>query len=885
MARGSGLAAKRPAVRDRRVSDLYRRAKELFLEAIEQPAEERDEFVEKTCAGDEALLARVRELMASDRPEDSLLDRKAADLIGNETLTEQLRRDDPDDGPQTEMGPYRLMRKIGEGGMGEVWLAEQTVPVKRQVAIKVIKQGMDTKQVVSRFQAERQAVAMMEHPSIAKVYEANATPRGRPYFAMEYVDGVPITKHCDRELMNSRERLELFVAVCDGVQHAHQKAVIHRDIKPSNVLVAKHDGQALPKIIDFGVAKATRDKLSLDTFQTQQGILIGTPAYMSPEQADLVGSGVDTRTDVYSLGVMLYELLVGALPFDTQELQKDGIEEMLRKIREDEPSRPSAKLSTLGEHSTESARRRSTALPALQRELSGDLDWITLKAMSKDRAQRYGSPQELAADIRRYLNNEAVLAAPPSMAYLAGKFVRRHRLGVALAAGGVLVIAAFAVMMTVSAGRVANERDRANREAESKGQVADFLKNLFAVTDPGEERANSITARELLDAGAEKIEQLDDELTRADLAEIMGDVYKNLGLFDASEPLLDRAFEIRRRVQGAEHPRTIHLMGDLGWLYWEQSRYPEAKELLLETIEISSRALGKEDLQTVNAMGQLAVVYRRMGEMELAEETNLYVLEVRKRVRGADAPSTLATMTNLGNLYKNLARYDEAEALYLKVLEAEKRTLGEDHPSTLTTRRMLGALYMDLKRYDDAEAIVSEAVSAFDRRLGEDHPDTLDARSSLGLIYVNQERYSEAERIFAETLEKSRRVRGEEHSATLLIMGNLALARLRLDRADEALALYKETLAIQQRTLGMKHPETAIALFHLANISRDNDHFDESVDYYEQVIAIDSSSLGAEHPYVADDLEEYAKLRRKMGETAQADELQARADAIRAARD
>jgi WD40 repeat protein/serine/threonine protein kinase len=363
-----------------------------------------------------------------------------------------------------QIGPYRLLDKLGEGGMGEVWLAEQKEPVKRKVALKVIKQGMDTKQVVARFEAERQALAMMDHPAIAKVYDAGSTPRGRPYFAMEHVQGVPITEHCDRHKLTNRERLDLFMQVCEGVQHAHHKAVIHRDLKPGNVLVSIRDGQPVPKIIDFGVAKAVSHKLTEQTMHTQLGVMIGTPAYMSPEQAEMTGQDIDTRTDVYALGMMLYELLVGALPFDQKEFREAGFEAIVRKIREDQPPRPSTRLSTLGEHSHQSARRRRTELPALRRELSGDLDWITLKALEKDRTRRYSSPQDLAADIERYLTDRPVLASPPSAAYRAKKFVKRHTWGVAAAAIGLLVLIAFAGTMAVQTKRIAGLRDVAEDE-------------------------------------------------------------------------------------------------------------------------------------------------------------------------------------------------------------------------------------------------------------------------------------------------------------------------------------------------------------------------------------------------------------------------------------
>jgi non-specific serine/threonine protein kinase/serine/threonine-protein kinase len=395
-----------------------------------------------------------------------------------------------------QIGPYRLLQLLGEGGMGEVWLAEQKSPIHRTVALKLIKAGMDTKAVVARFESERQALALMDHPSIARVFDAGSTSEGRPYFVMEYVPGLPITEYCDKHRLTIKERLELFVQVCDGVQHAHQKAIIHRDLKPSNVLVVEQDNKPVPKIIDFGLAKATAQRLTDKTMFTELGVMMGTPEYMSPEQADQREQNIDTRTDVYSLGVILYQLLVGVTPFDAKALRAAGLETILRAIREQEPPKPSTRIRSLGPASAESAEKRKEEPRSFARHLQGELDWITMKALEKDRTRRYGSPAELGADIERHLRNDPVLAHPPSAGYRASKFVRRHRFGVAAAAAAVVLLIGFAAAMAVQARRIAIERDRANRQAEAAQRVAEFMKGMFKVSDPSEARGNSITARE-----------------------------------------------------------------------------------------------------------------------------------------------------------------------------------------------------------------------------------------------------------------------------------------------------------------------------------------------------------------------------------------------------
>ena len=707
-------------------------------------------------------------------------------------------------GAQEQIGPYRLLQKLGEGGMGEVWLAEQTAPVKRRVALKIIKQGMDTKQVVARFEAERQALAMMDHPAVAKVFDAGTTPHGRPYFVMEYVKGVPITEHCDRHRLTNRERLDLFMQVCEGVQHAHQKAIIHRDLKPSNVLVTEQDGKRLPKIIDFGVAKATAQKLTEKTLFTELGVLIGTPEYMSPEQAELTGEDVDTRTDVYSLGVMLYELLVGALPFDSRELRSDGYEGIRRKIREEDPHKPSTRLSMLGDRSTESAKRRRVDLPTLQRQLRGDLDWITMRALEKDRSRRYGSPVEFAADIGRYLADEPVLASPPSAAYRTRKFVRRHRFGVLAATAAVLILIGFAATMAVQAQRIAAERDRANaeaeranREAQAKGQVSGFLKDLFAVSDPGEARGNSITARELLDRGAEKIENTlaDQPEVRAELMATIGSVYQNLGLYAEAEPLFEQAFAENKRVLGDEHPRTLSSANILANSYTMQGRHDEAEPLYLRNLEIGERLFGRENRATLTALNNLAMLYQRQQRYEEAELIHLEIREIVKRVFGDDHMYTYSNMHNLAIVYNAQGRYVEAEPLYVASLEGQRRVLGDDHWRVVELISSLASFYRAQGRFDEAEPLFFEVLDTRKRVFGDDHWLSIDAKSRLANVYRDQGRLDESESFFLEILETRRRVQGNDHPDTLDSLDNQA--RLNAQRGDRAQATSRLRQAIE----------------------------------------------------------------------------------------
>jgi len=516
----------------------FKRVKTLVQQALMLPEGERAAFVERECGDDPELRAEVERLLARP-PEDEHdlggVRREIAEVVG---FGIKRRSAPPADsqaalgGADGRIGPYRLLEKIGEGGMGEVWSAEQTEPLRRRVALKVIKRGMDSEKVLARFEAERQALAMMEHSAIVRVFEAGQTPNGRPYFAMEFIDGVPITEYCDRHRLTTRERLDLFVKVCEGVQHAHQKAVIHRDIKPSNILVTQRDGRAEPKIIDFGVAKATAQKLTERTMFTEMGALIGTPEYMSPEQAELSGQNIDTRTDVYSLGVLLYELLTGALLFNARELRAAGFDEIRRQIREVDPPRPSMRLSTLGEAASVTAESRRTEPGMLTRQIQGELDWITMKALEKDRVRRYGSPSDLAMDIGRYLVDQPVTAGPPGALYRARKFVRRHRVAVTAATAAMVGLVVFTGIITVQAKQIALERDRANRQAEVSKRTEQFLVGLFEVSAPSESRGNSVTAIELLEAGTREIERdlADQPEVREQLMNTVQQAHDQLGI-------------------------------------------------------------------------------------------------------------------------------------------------------------------------------------------------------------------------------------------------------------------------------------------------------------------------------------------------------------------
>jgi len=554
---------------------------------------------------------------------------------------------DPGEAEETVIGRYHLLQKIGEDGMGEVWLAEQKEPVRRRVALKLIKAGMNSREVIARFESERQALALMDHPAIAKVLDADATPEGAPYFVMEYVAGAPITTYCDNHRLSTRQRLELFVHVCEGVQHAHQKAIIHRDLKPSNILITEVDGRPAPKIIDFGVAKALTQKLTADTVFTHVGAMIGTPEYMSPEQALSSGEDIDTRIDVYSLGIILYELLAGAPPI---ELRKIALDEFLRRLREEEPPKPSTRIRTQdAATSAELARKRQSEPPALAKLMRGDLDSIALKALEKDRSRRYGSPSDFAADIKRYLNNEAVSAAPPSAAYRARKFARRHRAALATAA-------AFAVVLMVAAAVSIRQSIRANREAAVAQAVNDFLQNDVLAQASAANQSGSrakpdphLEVRTATDRAATRIAGKFERQpeVEASIRDTIGQTYLDLGLYAEAQTQFERARDLRRRVLGAEDQKTLWTVHNLGRSAELQGNYAEAEAIHSQNLGIRRRVLGSEHPDTLRSMLNLATAYYRQGKYAQAEELYRQTLEIRRRVLGPDHPDTLNSLNNL----------------------------------------------------------------------------------------------------------------------------------------------------------------------------------------------------------------------------------------------
>jgi non-specific serine/threonine protein kinase/serine/threonine-protein kinase len=755
----------------------------------------------------------------------------------------------PADGPGTLIGPYKLIRRIGAGGMGIVFLAEQLRPVRREVALKIIKQGMDSEQVIARFEAERQALALMDHPNIAKVFDAGTTDSGRPYFVMELVQGLPITKYCDAHRLTIKERLELFVPVCQAIQHAHQKGIIHRDIKPSNVLVATYDSKPTPKVIDFGIAKATGQQLTEETVFTQFGMVIGTLEYMSPEQATQTSQDIDTRSDIYSLGALLYVLLTGVTPIASSQLRESAYLEMLRKIREDEPLSPSSRLAQSTETLQATSEERGTDSEHLPRLLRGELDWIIMRALEKDRARRYETANGFARDIQRYLAGEPVEAGPPSATYRLRKFASKNRILLLTAAAFIVILllgAGISIWQAVRARRaerIANtERDRANTEAASAKAVTDFLeKSLLSQASANQQNGldekpdPDIKVRTLLDRAA-----------------------VGIGGKFSGQPTVEA--EIR---------------GTIGNTYHDLNLIPQALAQFQKQYDLDLRTLGPDDPETLEALGEIAAVDSDQGKLAEATQLKQKVVAGLTRALGTDNRRTAIAMQSLGVAYFYQGDYKKAEPLLKKVLAYQMRTLGLDNIETLDTSDSLETLYISDHRYPEAEQLAIPSLAAYKRVFGPNHPYVLRAMYGLGEINFLEGKYPQAEEMFLPVLEGNTRIFGPDHPSTLATMGALAQVYGDEGKHAEALGMYQQ-MYDRAKQLGIDLPDTLIDEEELANLYNENSQPEKAEETFKDSLERMTRVLGPTHPRTLTTIEDYAYFLETHGHFARAIPLEIR---------
>ncbi len=819
------------------MGQTHQREAAIFDALLELPPEQRVAHLARACGDDTALRRRVEALLKAGDSSCCYLDSPAAVVAIGPTNPLPSSFEKTGD----RIGRYKLLQQIGEGGCGVVYMAEQEEPVSRRVALKVIKLGLDTKSVIARFEAERQALAMMDHPNIAKVLDAGATETGRPYFVMELVRGLKITEYCDEARLSTHARLDLFIQVCQAIQHAHQKGIIHRDIKPSNILVTINDGVPVPKVIDFGIAKATGGlKLTNKTLFTAFEQFIGTPAYMSPEQAVLTSLDIDTRSDIYALGVLLYELLTGNTPFDAKELLAIGLDEMRRTIREQEPPRPSTRLSTLAQYElSTTAHSRGIEAPKLVSELRGDLDWIVMKALEKDRARRYETANDLALDIQRYLNNEPVVACPPSRLYRFQKTVRRNRLAFAAASA---VATALVLGVIVSAWQA----QRAKAERDSAEAVLKFFqeKVLAAGRPEGQEGGlgKDVTLRQAMDAAESQItasfqnRPLVEAAIRHTLGEsysylgepvlaiqqkeralalrqqylglehpdtfeslsTLGREYAEFGNVEQAYPLLENALKLRKMRLGPTHPDTIGSMSDLVILHFRAQKPEQAVALGEEALELSKAKLGPKHPRTLRLLNDLAVAYLH----SLKSEKAIPLLEELFKLRKAgwpEHPDTIEAMFDLAVAFYEAREGDRAVPLFEKAFALAKAKLGPGHPKTLRIVNGLTTTYLETGKIDQALPLLEEAFKLQEARLGADHPETLRSMANIAECFVFAKNYLEAETWSRNLLTRIRQRDGPPSAIVAIALASLGQKFVKRKEWAKAEPVLRECLAIQEK--------------------------------------------------------------------------------------
>jgi eukaryotic-like serine/threonine-protein kinase len=870
---------------------------ELLSEALKRtdPAE-RAEFLDQTCAGDSELRRRLVELLAGFADTGGTLDEPpvapaestaTADLptplaTGErrpDWATEALARPDPDattarqsaspvaraarvstgEGIGTVIaGRYTLVEVIGEGGMGSVYLASQTEPVKRQVALKLIKSGMDSRGVLARFDAERQALALMDHPNIARIYDGGVTPAGQPFFVMELVSGVPLAEYCDSQRLTVKARLELFVSVCQAVQHAHQKGIIHRDLKPGNVLVTEVDGRPTPKVIDFGVAKATEVKLTDMSF-AGVGMIVGTPAYMSPEQADPTSMDIDTRTDVYALGVMLYELLTGSPPLDARQFQRGAILEMLRMVREVDPPRPSTKLST-SEALPNVAANRSIEPGKLAKLLQGELDWVVMKALEKDRTRRYETASSFARDIQRYLADEVVEARPPSRGYRLKKFVKRNKGQVIAASLVVLTLVGGIVgtsfgMLAARWAQKAEAKERANAvDQRDKALAAErqtaIERDKALAAEAKTKTINEFLTNDLLTQAEPANSAVEDKVT---LLDVLDRAAKNVGTRFADEPELEGA--LRDTIANTYH----------GLASWEKA------ETQRRAVLDAARKRDPRSAETYLSQGALAHILRHRGRhdaevLEMAEEA----AKGLERTLGPDHPTTLTSLYNIAAVYYDAGKLLEAIALLERVKDAQIANGGPDHPDTLATLNQLALAYSAVGRLPEAIALLERVKGAMIATIGPDHPDTLNTLNNLARAYQAAGRVPEAIALL-ERVKGAKIARlGPNHSDSVATLANLAGAYEAVGKLPEAIALLERVKDAKIATLGPDHLSTLASLNNLAGAYSRARKFPEAIALYERVKGAMIATNGPDHPDTLTTLNNLAMAYQAVGRLPEA---------------
>ncbi len=823
-------------------SDQWQKIGIIFEEALKLSEPGRTEFLLNACGNDYKLLAEVRSLIEADTNIPSVLKGKASDAIHIQPRKNY---------EGTIIGSYKIINQIAEGGMGAVFLAERADgQFEQKVALKLIKPGMNSGEIIKRFQIERQILARLQHPNIARLLDGGLTEENLPYFTMEYVEGDNIDVYCDKNNLSVNERLKLFAEVCNAIKYAHQNLVIHRDLKPSNIIIKK-DGTV--KLLDFGIAKVfTEDKSTEQSALTRTGLYVMTPEYASPEQ--IKGEAITTSTDIYSLGLILYQLITGEKAY---EIKTQSPLELEKIICFTEPAKPSSAVRSLLVKDKIKAEKISHAhkinLDKLVKTLSGDLDNICLMALRKEPERRYSSAVQFQQDIENYLEGRPISARQNTIYYRTNKFIIRHKIAV-VSAFSILLIAA--TLTTFYFIQLKKERDKAQNEAQKAEEVSKFLTNIFKLSDPYQARGETITARELLDKGAEKINQelSDQPDIKATMLSLIGNVYSNLGLFDKSEILLKEALEIRKRFNSNSMEEAKSLR-NLGELYTYKGEYSKADSLLNQALNIYKINSAKEDNNYAWILGDLAWVYKSRGSYSKSELYYKKSIEMLKKNNEKDNEDFLTMMNNFALELHEEGKYDEAEKMFKETLQLQKKIYGDKpHPEISTTTYNLAELLRDRGKYDEAEKMFKTSLAMDTKLSGPENPDVAYSLQGLASVYKIKGNFDEAQKLFVRVLNMRKKFLGNNHPDVAYAISNLGLLYYAEQKYDSAKKYYEKALILHTKLNGPNHPSVAICLNKLGFINYKKGNYVKAESQIRHSMQIEEKSIGQKNLTYASDL-------------------------------